>query len=179
MAPRIHTAGHDGRPICGLSFSSRTTRSYFETTCLRCRDMQIAPKRGPHGLTPAEAFDEHCPGDDGHCYVGAGTDDAHWRCGTSACPHSRKMSDEDGPTYRDKNDAPLTVGDNVRVHTGEEGVVDGFIANRTECVHVLIRPGFGGTYFPFECEKRALGADEIERDASAWYSAGQIEEMEG
>ena len=28
---------------------------------------------------------ERCAGDGKPCYVGAGTEDAHWRCGTSGC----------------------------------------------------------------------------------------------
>lgn len=47
----------------------------------------------------------------------------------------------------------LVVGDRVRVHTGEEGTIDYFVPGRTKSVHVLIRPGFGGVYFPFECER--------------------------
>jgi hypothetical protein len=30
-------------------------------------------------------FPELCPKDKRPCYVGGGTDDAHWRCGTVAC----------------------------------------------------------------------------------------------
>ena len=71
----------------------------------------------------------------------------------------------------------LVVGDHVRVITGEEGVVDYFIANQTKSVHVLFRPRFGGVYFPFECEKYAPGADEFERDANSHYSCAQIAEI--
>lgn len=46
----------------------------------------------------------------------------------------------------------LEIGDRVRV-LGELGVVSGFIPNKLKSVHVLFRPGFGGVYFPFECEK--------------------------
>lgn len=69
----------------------------------------------------------------------------------------------EAPAVYGKGDVPLSVGDRVRVHTGEEGIIHQFLPGRSKCVHVLFRPDFGGSYFGFECEKveaQAEGAGE-------------------
>lgn len=56
----------------------------------------LAAASGQHERKPAPGpvdASDICAHDDKPCYVGADTDDAHWRCGTSSCRHPSPLSD--------------------------------------------------------------------------------------